>query len=104
AATTPQTETYMLSLHDALPIWDFEIELLIDRVGLGFAQIPFDPTGAEYRSGHTQGDAILRRDRANVLRALHPDSVSCQQLYTLRSEEHTSELQSRENLVCRLLL
>src|SRR5690606_9009130 len=24
--------------------------------------------------------------------------------YTLRSEEHTSELQSRENLVCRLLL
>src|SRR5690606_40412484 len=25
-------------------------------------------------------------------------------LYRLRSEEHTSELQSRENLVCRLLL
>src|SRR5690606_41426531 len=25
-------------------------------------------------------------------------------LYSLRSEEHTSELQSRENLVCRLLL
>src|SRR5690606_42015580 len=24
--------------------------------------------------------------------------------YTMRSEEHTSELQSRENLVCRLLL
>src|SRR5690606_40471223 len=24
--------------------------------------------------------------------------------YTIRSEEHTSELQSRENLVCRLLL
>src|SRR5690606_40750127 len=27
-----------------------------------------------------------------------------QQLISLRSEEHTSELQSRENLVCRLLL
>src|SRR5690606_41664420 len=27
-----------------------------------------------------------------------------QYLTTLRSEEHTSELQSRENLVCRLLL
>src|SRR5690606_40205743 len=26
------------------------------------------------------------------------------QQYALRSEEHTSELQSRENLVCRLLL
>src|SRR5690606_39587178 len=25
-------------------------------------------------------------------------------VYSLRSEEHTSELQSRENLVCRLLL
>src|SRR5690606_28329230 len=25
-------------------------------------------------------------------------------VYTVRSEEHTSELQSRENLVCRLLL
>src|SRR5690606_40925613 len=25
-------------------------------------------------------------------------------MYLLRSEEHTSELQSRENLVCRLLL
>src|SRR5436309_4141664 len=25
-------------------------------------------------------------------------------LYEIRSEEHTSELQSRENLVCRLLL
>src|SRR5690606_39352479 len=35
-------------------------------------------------------------------------SARCQaqlrQLATARSEEHTSELQSRENLVCRLLL
>src|SRR5690606_40388405 len=29
---------------------------------------------------------------------------SLSQLLALRSEEHTSELQSRENLVCRLLL
>src|SRR5690606_28091243 len=28
----------------------------------------------------------------------------CRKHHTLRSEEHTSELQSRENLVCRLLL
>src|SRR5690606_7559509 len=28
----------------------------------------------------------------------------CQHALTIRSEEHTSELQSRENLVCRLLL
>src|SRR5690606_40866810 len=29
---------------------------------------------------------------------------SIELLFTLRSEEHTSELQSRENIVCRLLL
>src|SRR5690606_40381441 len=28
----------------------------------------------------------------------------CQTVIEMRSEEHTSELQSRENLVCRLLL
>src|SRR5690606_42082002 len=33
-------------------------------------------------------------------RDLPPEGV----IYLLRSEEHTSELQSRENLVCRLLL
>src|SRR5690606_41046888 len=32
----------------------------------------------------------------------HPRHLAAQQL--LRSEEHTSELQSREKLVCRLLL
>src|SRR5690606_41569075 len=40
----------------------------------------------------------------------HPETVKLQpialhhQLAAVRSEEHTSELQSRENLVCRLLL
>src|SRR5690606_19975699 len=32
------------------------------------------------------------------------DSVSASDEKSMRSEEHTSELQSRENLVCRLLL
>src|SRR5690606_39358152 len=31
-------------------------------------------------------------------------SVDCERETGFRSEEHTSELQSRENLVCRLLL
>src|SRR5690606_39850470 len=35
--------------------------------------------------------------------ALPPDEARVQRV-VLRSEEHTSELQSRENLVCRLLL
>src|SRR5690606_41214467 len=38
-----------------------------------------------------------RRNRPRKSGKVRPDS-------SLRSEEHTSELQSRENLVCRLLL
>src|SRR5947199_1011506 len=70
----PTTETYTLSLHDALPI-------LIRRGGsrrnfTSLALLRLDPA---------TGDALL----AN---AGH------------RSEEHTSELQSLRHLVCRLLL
>src|SRR5690606_41546330 len=38
--------------------------------------------------------------------ARHPDHLRARRLELVdgRSEEHTSELQSRENLVCRLLL
>src|SRR3712207_7060438 len=44
--------------------------------------------------------AVVRRDRAAGHRLVeHDDAVVVQ-----RSEEHTSELQSRQYLVCRLLL
>src|SRR5690606_39785489 len=36
--------------------------------------------------------------------AMVPDDAACSPEPDERSEEHTSELQSRENLVCRLLL
>src|SRR5690606_40997130 len=39
---------------------------------------------------------------ANLI--VHYPQISSTKLCDLRSEEHTSELQSRENLVCRLLL
>src|SRR5207302_8220975 len=44
--------------------------------------------------------AILDCSRTGSLSMLHNARVTAQR----RSEEHTSELQSRENLVCRLLL
>src|SRR5215475_5525 len=47
------------------------------------------------------------RLEVQLLKYRHPDALPNPQLATLRevrSEEHTSELQSRENLVCRLLL
>src|SRR5690606_39450869 len=42
--------------------------------------------------------------RALALRALDLVGNALGELHAPRSEEHTSELQSRENLVCRLLL
>src|SRR2546427_8278439 len=44
-------------------------------------------------------------ERALLDRDLHPaDRAECGGLGRQRSEEHTSELQSQSNLVCRLLL
>src|SRR5436309_8503339 len=71
---TATTEIYTLSLHDALPI---------------LARRPVE--------------AVVRLDEADGRRrGAHDDRVGDRA--ALRSEEHTSELQSRENLVCRLLL
>src|SRR2546422_7725015 len=86
---TATTEIYTLSLHDALPICDGVVRL--DR------SFPDPARGArrpcEVREGH-EGEPS--RDRS--LHAL------CLGRHHQRSEEHTSELQSRLHLVCRLLL
>src|SRR5207237_10815956 len=56
-----------------------------------------DARGAEYpRDLRSQGDGLQQR-------ALHPHGVQGDEP-RVRSEEHTSELQSHLNLVCRLLL
>src|SRR5262249_56737818 len=75
---TPTTEIYTLSLHDALPI------LFEGREFFG-AEAPSLTMGL-VGLGHV-GREVARRARAHG-----------------RSEEHTSELQSLTNLVCRLLL
>src|SRR3990167_7580198 len=62
---TATTEIYTLSLHDALPIWLWQMN--------------------------------GRNARGNA-----PEK--CATRLRVRSEEHTSELQSQSNLVCRLLL
>src|SRR2546422_8050500 len=74
---TATTEIYTLSLHDALPIWE---------TGWRGAGETDDPIG----------------HLAERMRALPAVPVPGQTLD--RSEEHTSELQSRLHLVCRLLL
>src|SRR3712207_7690351 len=79
---TATTEIYTLSLHDALPI---------------------------YARLHRAGDRS-RRQPARSERPGAPDAARGPRVLeqrsnqAARSEEHTSELQSRQYLVCRLLL
>src|SRR5690606_40345657 len=100
----PHTVTYPLSLHDALPIshllgttsfgndvlsqflHGFRIALLVGLVAA--VAVGFISTVVGVISGYFGGyvDDILMRITDIALS---------------RSEEHTSELQSRENLVCR---
>src|SRR5690606_42014782 len=79
----PTTEIYPLSLHDALPI---------------LAE-PLDATVADMRFVKPLDHELV----AGLARS-HDLLVTLEDNAIQRSEEHTSELQSRENLVCRLLL
>src|SRR5207302_9608339 len=85
------TNTHTLSLHDALPIW-------CDRA----TEISGEAGAHRDHEGQTHADCVraprqLERSR-NDFREHDGGGEE------VRSEEHTSELQSRENLVCRLLL
>src|SRR5690606_41204270 len=68
-----------------------------------FAVFAFDEEGVEGAGDlvpGTEQTVVLVRARSAEDALIVPLSA----LWTDRSEEHTSELQSRENLVCRLLL
>src|SRR2546429_4507822 len=75
---TATTEIYTLSLHDALPIFSLSHRYIPSR------QLP------------DKAVSLLDTACSRVAMALHATPA--------RSEEHTSELQSRLHLVCRLLL
>src|SRR5690606_42016596 len=91
-------ELYTLSLHDALPIsWNQGLQ---PRLNITTGIQPPQPRSQERVHASEAGDekkpiyeqTVLERIADGLNRTLE------------RSEEHTSELQSRENLVCRLLL
>src|SRR5206468_12765332 len=86
---TATSEIYTLSLHDALPI--FHVSMTPDpRPFLEF------PVGVSmYAAAVTAGALRLSSRILNFRPKLESRK---------RSEEHTSELQSRSDLVCRLLL
>src|SRR2546427_1446275 len=77
---TATTEIYTLSLHDALPI------------------SPSRPPGRRSGRGRCSGRRRTSPGRCRGWRAIRRGDPRT------RSEEHTSELQSQSNLVCRLLL
>src|SRR5690606_41429045 len=76
---SPTTPNYSLSLHDALPI--------------------SSTVSADAKLILPKGIAVFNEDIETVR-----VTIVIERLATTRSEEHTSELQSRENLVCRLLI
>src|SRR5690606_41216573 len=93
----PTTEIHTLSLHDALPI-----SHRYRREEAHRDQLPAVRHG-EPRGLHAPHRAHLRQ--VALLRDLLRQRARAEgQPRRRRSEEHTSELQSRENLVCRLLL
>src|SRR3712207_7770689 len=89
---TATTEIYTLSLHDALPIWVVAGPVL-----------PRERLVDHHRARGALVVALLDPAAAHDP---HPDrlEVGGGDHLQVRSEEHTSELQSRQYLVCRLLL
>src|SRR5207302_9311133 len=90
---TAPTEIYTLSLHDALPISRGEGRPCRRRRS-GAEGVPSGPPWSSSFRG------VPERSRTVPPSAPREGGGSRPR----RSEEHTSELQSRENLVCRLLL
>src|SRR5205807_5569043 len=84
---TPTTQIYTLSLHDALPISKKNFPRIHD------GQIPPIVSGSDLPLAHP-----FRRPKRARLPSRPMEKPR------RRSEEHTSELQSPCNLVCRLLL
>src|SRR5204862_1836952 len=87
------TQIYTLSLHDALPIYPT-------------SHPRGRPAGLRHRAGHRrrQRGAGGRAGQSAPGRAAAVCGAASRGNPARRSEEHTSELQSRRDLVCRLLL
>src|SRR3712207_7662846 len=63
-----------------------------------------EPSFSRSSSAFLRPRGSLERSFERIVRLIRRPSGSTLLIRTLRSEEHTSELQSRQYLVCRLLL
>src|SRR5699024_12078273 len=95
----PRPHHLPLSLHDALPISELDIWAYIQQERIPLPSIYY---------GHQR--EVVRRDGMLLANTRHLKLTAADEPFTTsvrfrtRSEEHTSELQSRFDLVCRLLL
>src|SRR3712207_7603299 len=98
---TATTEIYTLSLHDALPI---SVKLLIYALEFlnknDYTRYIYSPKIDELFMARQHDKAMA--DNTHKTISIH-DTIK-EGDFIQRSEEHTSELQSRQYLVCRLLL
>src|SRR5690606_41894685 len=85
-----------LSLHDALPISQIGLHVGAEGAHIG------DPPGVHRILA--LGDQLAVEVFQFLALAIQVVIDQGETAQAVRSEEHTSELQSRENLVCRLLL
>src|SRR5207247_9881124 len=93
-----------LSLHDALPIWNRLLnQLTADACGRRVVAGPEEATALG--NVLVQARALGDLPRGVAIRDVARASATLSEFLpvTVRSEEHTSELQSRVDLVCRLL-
>src|SRR5205814_10150291 len=95
----PTSEFYTLSLHDALPICEIahigEFLHAVAMVELEESQLAHGAIRTPALRQIVHKPLAVRAYRAHAVRA---------RSRLVRSEEHTSELQSLRHLVCRLLL
>src|SRR5690606_41944640 len=101
-APTPPTSTP--SLHDALPISSMGFTPL-EGLAMGTRSGDIDPAILFYliEKGYSPEELNSILNKKSGVLGLSGISNDMRDVFA-RSEEHTSELQSRENLVCRLLL
>src|SRR5690606_42066797 len=95
---TPSAAAAPLSLHDALPICRIR-----RGAGGGAHPLPRCASARDSTDACAPGATPLERAPGHEHQWKAPRGGPGNR-HPARSEEHTSELQSRENLVCRLLL
>src|SRR5207244_6268427 len=100
----PPIYVYPLSLHDALPIWDIARDHVDARVRLAQLDAVQQNDVPEVDRAHLRRDHDA--DRGGVARNPRLGEIDRSRnreggVAVARSEEHTSELQSPDQIVCR---